>query len=57
MFFFPLIDHKSFEMAFVLSLKSSYNRKKEPIIRKVDIRPSFEFMNKMLDGIAVEVFD
>ena len=25
--FFPLIDHKNFEMAFVLSLKSSYNRK------------------------------
>ena len=26
MVFFQLIDHKSFEMAFVLSLQSSYNR-------------------------------
>ena len=25
--FFPLIDHKSFQMAFILSTKSSYNRK------------------------------
>ena len=31
------MDHKSFEMTFVLSLKSSYNRKEEPIIRKEKI--------------------
>ena len=37
MVFFPLVDHKSFEMAFILSLKSSYNRdspKSDPIILK-----------------------
>ena len=35
--FLPLIDHKSFERAFILSLKSSYNRnspKLDIIIRK-----------------------